>query len=250
MPFFKFNKKNPKDLKKLYPDIIQAGTLSGALNIAFFEMGSFIRASLEDPFGKVSLYDSQVRHGKKFSQIYIAIEERLFLFHFWREGVYLARGKTDNIKMVAESIHYWLTTNDKTDMLSSKYTFVTLNERASAFDENKQVEFTWNLILNDPNTLDLKEFVKLAMEDEILSKLFPYTSMWSLCFSRCTGFPYSRDTPKVIPDGRGKYSVQLEDDTIIGTGSALEAINMVKSNLPKNIKPAIKGTAEDLGSLD
>jgi len=251
MSFFKINKKDKKSQKELYPEIVEAGGLSYALNREFEKLNSNLRVIIdEDLTNKLPFSYSRVEHKNKFSQIYIAAEEKLYLPDYWREGVCLAHGKTEEIELVAESLDYWLTSEQKTNLLSERFKFVIPDKKAVIFDNNKEVEYTWNLILNDQNRKEIKNFVKLAIKDEILKTLFPFTSLMTLCFSRCTGFPYTYDTPTVSPTLTGEYIIRLGHDKIIGQGSAIEAIKIVKDNLPKDIKPAIKGTADDLKIYD
>lgn len=52
----------------------------------------------------------------------------------------------------------------------------------------------------DDDSLGLKEFIDLASKDDLLNKLFPFTSLYTLCFSKCTGFPFdTNDLPNVTP---------------------------------------------------
>lgn len=79
------------------------------------------------------------------------------------------------------------------------------------------------------------------------AKLFPYTSLWTLCFSRCTGYPFTKDTPTVTPIAdKQQYLVRASDGMELGAGSASEALKMVLEHLPKDIGPAVRGTSEDL----
>ncbi|MGB0523902.1 MAG: DUF6193 family natural product biosynthesis protein, partial [Flammeovirgaceae bacterium] len=134
--------------------------------------------------------------------------------------------------------------------LSQKFPIVIPNEKSSAFDENREVAYTWNSYLKNDRFLNLRGFIKVAMKDEIVGKLFPFTSMMRLCLSRCTGYPYTNDTPIVIgmmiEGDKYEYEVQHPEGTLIGRGNAREALNILKKHLPKDIKPAIKGTVDDL----
>jgi hypothetical protein len=247
MSFFKINKNDKKSLNELYPEIAKAGGLSNALNKEFEKLNSSMRAIIdEDLTIKLPFAYSRVEHKKKFSQIYIATEEKLYLPDYWRAGVCIAHGKTDKIELVAESLDYWLTSEQKTKLLSERFKFVIPDKKAEVFDNETEVEYTWNLILNDEERKGIKSFVELAIKDEVLKTLFPFTSLMTLCFSRFTGYPYTYDTPTVSPTLTGEYIVRLGNDKIIGQGSAFEALMMVKDNLPKDIKPAIRGTTDDL----
>lgn len=234
-------------IKSLYPEIESAGGLIFALDLAFKKIGSPLRVSnVDNPKIFPGAY-ARIERDNKFSQIYIAAKEKLYLPDFWRDGVCLGHGKTENIYLLVECIDYWLTTKERTKELANKFSFVTPHIDASIFDEGNEVAYKWQKILNDPSLKEIKSFVELAIKDPILSKLFPYTSIMTLCFSRCTGFPFTYDTPTVSPIiDSGQYVVRKNKLDVIGSGSATEALKMVLDNLPKDIKPAVKGTAEDL----
>lgn len=233
--------------KAHYPEIEAAGGLTFAIDIAFKKIGSALRVANEDDPKFFPCVFALIEKDNKFSQIYIAAEEKLYLPDFWRDGVCLGYGKTDNIELLAECVDFWLTTNAKINQVAEKFIFVTPNKDAAIFDEGKEVEHKWQSILNDPNEKEIKSFVELAMKDRILSKLFPYTSLMTLCFSRCTGYPFTYDTPTVTPIFETElYLVRTSDGNEIGYGSASEVLKIVLDNLPSDIVPAVKGTSEYL----
>jgi hypothetical protein len=233
--------------KSLYPEIESAGGLIFALDLAFKKIGSTLKVSNEDDPKVFPGAYARIEKDNKFSQIYIAAKEKLYLPDFWRDGVCLGHGKTENIDLLAECIVYWLTTKAHTKELANKFSFVTPHKDARIFDEGNEVEYKWQSILNDPDRKEIKSFVELAINDPILSKLFPYTSIMTLCFSRCTGYPFTYDTPTVSPIiESGQYIVRKNKIDVVGSGSAVDALKMVLDNLPKDIGPAIKGTSEDL----
>lgn len=249
-----------------FPEIEKAGGLIFALNIAFTKIGSTLRVSNNyDPKFFPGTY-ARIEKNNKFSQIYIAAEEKLYLPDFWRDGVCLGHGKTDNIELLAKCIDLWLTTAVSTKQLSDKFNFVVPDKDAAIFDEGKEVEHKWQSILHDPHKKEIKSFVKLAINDKVLSRLFPFTSLYTLCFSRCTGFPYDTiNLPSVTPKQfenfisskhidfkqqetnqlEGQFVVTLNKEKFLGIGSAEEALKIVKANLPDNVQPARKGTAAE-----
>ncbi|MGN7784448.1 DUF6193 family natural product biosynthesis protein [Niabella sp. 22666] len=231
--------------KTLYPEIKSAGGLIFALDNAFTKIGSALRVyNDDDPKFLPGAY-ARIEKEHKFSQIYLAAEEKLYLPDFWRDGVCLGHGGIDNIDTLVQCVDYWLTNNVSTKQLSNKFDFVTPSKDAAVFDEGNEVQHTWNSILNDPYRKEIKSFVELAVKDSVLSSLFPYTSLMTLCFSRCTGYPFTYDTPTVSPIlDTDQYLVRHNNNDIIGSGSAIEALKMVLDNLPEDIAPAAKGTSE------
>jgi len=230
----------------MYPEIEKAGSLGNALDIEFTQIKSFLRVDRNYGTDKAPLTYAVVLNNDKFSEVYTAVNEKLYVPDFWRDGVCLANGSTSDIAQLIKSIDFWLRNDVTTEELTDKYSFIKPTAKSSAFDEGKEVEFTWNVILNDNSRKELKEFVNLAINDEILSKLFPYISLNALCFSHSTGYPYTTDIPVIIPVAGNRFEVRTHNQNLIGIGTAVEALQLVKDNLPLNIGPAVKGTAESI----
>ena len=259
--------KSKTPIQTMYPELDKVGGLQNAINIEFEKLNSTLRVSQEKELDKIPLTYARVENGQKFSQVYIGAEEKLYLPDFWKEGVCLAHGHADNISDLGQVLDFWLCNNITTRELADKFSFVVPNDKAFAFEENKEVEYTWKLILQDKYKEELNDFVKLAIKDEILNKLFPFTSLYTLCFSRCTGYPYDTDDlPNVTPKQfenfapiQGEKSIEEQDkhklearfvvtknkSQYLGEGNAEEALRIVKVNLPDNLQPARKGTADE-----
>jgi len=251
----------------MYPELEEAGGLSNALNLEFEKINSVLKVATDDALHQLPFSYARIQKDGKFSQIYIAAEKKLYLPDFWRDGVCLAHAQTESISDLAAVVDYWLNQDVSTQELADKYSFVRPNPNAAAFDQNNEVEQTWNNILQDESRADLRDFIQLAINDNVLNKLFPFTSLYTLCFSRCTGYPYDTDnlpnvTPKAFefyaPHNGIKSSMQkdcLNSDTqfvvtknrneYLGEGNAETALKIVKANLPDNIRPATRGTADD-----
>jgi hypothetical protein len=251
----------------MYPELKKAGGLPKALDLEFAKINSALRVGVDNDLNIIPFTYARIENGSKFSQVYIAAKEKLYLPDFWRNGVCLAHAQTGNISQLAKVIDFWLCHDVSTSVLAEKYNFVQPSPKAKALDENKEVEYTWNCLLLEEDS-ELSEFIKLAGKDEILNKLFPFTSLCTLCFSRCTGYPYDTDDlPNVTPKQFEQFATQnnrhnkISEDELfqnerifvvtknkkeyLGEGNAAEALKLVRNNLAGNIKPAIKGTADD-----
>lgn len=230
----------------LYPEIESAGGLISALDSALKRNGSLLKVSINENSSFFNGFYARVANENKFSQIYIAAEEKFYLPDFWRDGVCLAHGKIENIDFLVQSLDFWLTSDITTAELASRFSFVVPNKDAVIFDEGNEVQYKWNAILFDQDRKELREFVELAIQDDVLSTLFPYTSLMTLCFSRCTGYPYTYDTPTINPNiETGQFIVRGANGNEIGRGNAMQAFQFVLENLPKDIGPARKGIAKD-----
>lgn len=235
----------------MYPELDAVGGLNNALNAEFIKLSSSLKTLDDSSLDGMPFSYARVEKGKKFSQVYLAAQEKLYLPDFWREGVCLAQGKTTSLAELAKALDFWLCKDPTTQELAEAFAFVKPNEKASVFDEGREIEYTWVRIQNDDSRTELKAFVDLAIKDEVVSSLFPFTSLFTLCFSRCTGYPYTYDTPTVTPIGKSvfgqhKYEIRMAENQVVGRGNAKKALALVKAHLPLGIKPAIKGTAEDL----
>ena len=234
-----------KETSDLYPDVIAAGGLSNALQSSLRKLGSTLRATDLGKGHNFVVY-ARVEEGSRFSQVYIAAKERCFLFDFWNNGVALAHGQTPDLDAMSRAIDKWISGKVGTGLLTLEFPFVKAEDVASAFESGGEVEYRWQSYLAAMTHPELHKLVRVAATRPQLRMLFPFTSMYNLCFSRCTGYPYSGDLPYIHPTEAGQYQVCDRSSRVLGKGNVEEVVNITIANLPAGCGPAIAGTAEDL----
>jgi len=237
----------PPVKREFYSDIVDAGGLVAAVQQSLDRNGSPVSAT-GIPESQFPTY-ARVELEDRFSQVYVAAEERLFLFDIWRDGVMYGSGRTSDIDEMAAAIAHWV--GDRCSVAEiGQLACIELTEAASVYDNGKEVDHWWNMYLSDtdPYLRDLIPFIRLAAQQPVLRDLFPYTSHSTFCFSRCTGYPFSYDCPNVTPVGKGQFRVNGHGGQALGTGTAEAAVSLVLENLPLNCGPAIRGTADKLGA--
>jgi hypothetical protein len=233
------------DSRRLYPELIAHGSLAGALRAALAEIRSALTVSELAIRGPVY---ARVEMGPRFSQVYIAANERLFVFDFWNRGVMLAQARTADLHETARAIDRWVVSECTTGELAAEFGCVKVKPEASSYERGEEVEQRWRHYLETlpEYHAKLKAFVAAAAAHPKLRQLFPFTSLNSFCFSRCTGYPFTHDTPHVCPHGPDDYEVIGPTGKILGRGAAREAVLLVVSALPPHCGPAVPGTAEDM----
>lgn len=236
-----------KDIPELYPELIQQGGLANALQAALRMIGSSLSVSETDKSVPSVVY-AHVESGYRFSQIYIGAKTRMFSFDFWNRGVCLAHGATPEILDMARSIDKWIASGCSTCELASAFPFIQVQPTAVAYERGEEVEMRWRDYLASLGERfpELTAFVAAAAAEPKLRQLFPFTSLNRFCFSRCTGYPFTRDTPYVLPLGRDEYEVIGSSGETLGRGNAAAAVALAVAALPPNCGPAVPGTAEQL----
>lgn len=232
----------------LYPDLIAAGGLGSALQSSLRDVGSSLTAS--ELLGIHFVVHAGVESGSRFSQVYIDDEERLFCFDFWARGVMLATAGTPHLTDVARAIDMWVGSACATAELAAAFRFVTVAKHAAAYERGEEVEQRWQSYMASSELPELMAFVAAASQRKTLRQLFPYTSLNIFCFSRCTGYPFTRDTPFVRPVMNGQYEVVDPSGTVLGRGNGDDAAELVVAHLPHNCGPAIPGTADTLAGAE
>ncbi len=233
--------------RELYADVIAAGGLVTAVQQALHRNDSSLVATgiAESRFPTYARVEREAR----FSQIFIAAEERLFLFDLWRDGVMYGNGQTPDIDEMATAIDHWIGRCVSVAEIG-QLECVKLTESASVYDEGCEVEHRWKMYLSDadPFLRELMPFIRLAAQQPVLRRLFPYASHSTFCFSRCTGYPFSFDCPNVTPIATGQFRVAKPGGHTLGTGDAEAAVSLVLGNLPPDCGPAIRGTSDKLNA--
>jgi len=119
----------------------------------------------------------------------------------------------------------------------------------------KSVEEAWQDLLGrdlSKSHQGLADLVFEASADPVLLKLFPFTSMHNLCFSKCTKYPYYV-LLWITPLGQGDFMVQeplvpggWTEGTELHSGSLQDCVR-VASNRLANSNNVLHGDAESLG---
>lgn len=233
--------------RSLYADIFEQGGLGGALQSAFLRIGSPMRVHEFDGGRRVASY-ALVKSASRQSQVALAAEQRLFSVDFRSRGVNLASGWTPDLDTAALAIDRWVGSSCGTGELVSTFDFAVAVGKAWAYEQGVEVEERWRTYLETiPESIpELKNVVSAAATRPALRQLFPYTSLNRLCFSRCTGYPFTRDIPSVVPAGEDRYRVYSPTGQQLGSGGVEEALDIVVKHLPPACGPAIAGTDEEI----
>jgi hypothetical protein len=230
---------------QFYPEIQSAGSLRLALSQALGRTGcSFVADDSPDLLHQGS---TGFKVGHRFAFVAVAARERLFLLEFWSHGVVLASGKCPDLYETASAIHRWVSDPQlRVAYLSSAFDWVKAKDGANAFEEGREVEWKWGRLLQEEDRLpEIRTLAARAATEPRLRILFPHTSMHTLCFSRCTGYPFTRDTPCITPLWDGRYGVCTGNEHEIGRGDLDFAVRLAVENLPSHSGPARAGTAND-----
>ncbi len=259
------------DDSAIYRDIAEAGGLGPAIQAQLTAIGSSLSMTKADPdtAGLFPFNWEAVRGNDRSSQIMVAKHNRLFMMDFWDKGVCLGHGSTPLILEVAEAMNAWIADTSSCQELQRRFPFVTFEAKAESHEQGAaaEVEQQWQSLLNrvrgEQHFCELVPLIEKAMEYSVLRRLFPFTSLISLCFGRCTGYPFSGDCPSACPSrwavmqgymkpeqravlGPEKPYTVASNGQFLGQGDAAEAIDLIIRHLPPNCGPAIQGTEDDL----
>lgn len=236
------------ETSRLYPDLVAAGGLSAVLQAKLTAIGSPLCVFDSNQLGVLPFHYARVEWKHRFSQVYAAAEERLFMFDCWERGVALAKGRTPDLGELADAINLWVASECSTSDAAKAFRFILPEPRALDYERGTDVEARWTDYLTqmDAHHAELVAIVAAASRRPELRRLFPFTSLNTLHFSRCTGYPFTRDVPFVRPLPGGQYQVVDPSDVVLGQGDAEMAADLVVRHLPPGCGAAVAATADDL----
>lgn len=243
---------------ELYADLQAAGSLAAALWQAAAEEGL--------DFGAVPTVSSnqllsvEIGEAPRFHRAPLAVmcgaSKRSFLVSGWIRGVYTLNGGTSDLREVARAARSWQSGAPLAD-IQRDHPWIVVEEMAFAHERGpaEAVAMQWSRLRaqmrDEQFDLGIRA-AEAAYAEPRLRQLFPYTSHWVLCFTRCTGNPFTRDVPCIAyASSLDGYVVRWpgwgDTTRVLGeTGTAEEAVALVVANLPEGTGPAVAGTADDL----
>src|SRR6185369_837825 len=113
---------------ELYPEVAAAGSLSNALDQALAAVGSPLHPNAEVNFIPMA----RTAEGSRFSQMYIAAHERLFMFDFWARGVTYGNGSSSSLSDAAQAIHFWIIEQPNIAQMQTRFSFFIPQEQGIA----------------------------------------------------------------------------------------------------------------------
>jgi hypothetical protein len=219
----------------LYPDIAQAGDLRSALQAEFDVAGLAVRAQHVSSPGWRHVA-AGVTSAERTADAVMAIRERSFCLQFWTRDVRMAHGTTDELAAVAGAMHGWQS-GVPVRHLTSAWPFLSSNGFAEAFERSEAdaIDYRWRRYHDNtppaPQLTRLQPFITQAFTEPKLRTLLPYTSHWTLHFSRTVGYPYRNDCPHVEPLDDGRYLIRTADGRELGTADAAGSVALVLTAL-------------------
>lgn len=205
-----------------------------------------------------------VQHNERRCQVQIAVAANLYLVRFEESTVCRAHARSGDLQLLLHMLHSWLNQNIAPKDLAGQYDVVVNGEDDPAFET---VTSCWDSLLLNELNLGLTSIILLAGQDAVLSRLFPYTSLYTLRFSRCTGYPFDTDDMPMVTPIQFEHFAQPHDGKIrptpdttapwfvvtrvggkyLGEGDAATTLHCIKAHLPQDIGPARPGSADQPG---
>ena len=223
----------------LYPDVVHAGSLAELFRRLLADSGTPIRCT---PCGTGH---ARISCGPRTAEITLAVRERSFQVTFWSAGAAMLIGSTPEPQLLARAAAEWLVRRPTTAELAQAFPFARPDADAEAYENGTITERRWREYLAAAPVPQLAPLIEAASREPMLRRLFPFTSMWTLSFSRCTGFPYTTDCPAVTPVA-DLYVVRRPDGTESAPLDCRAAVRALLDALPVGCGPAQPGTAGDL----
>ncbi len=174
-------------------------------------------------------------------------------FDFWKDGVVLGHFAVVSAKDAAQVFHQLFVLEQSILELEPQLSKFQLDEHAPAFLEGPKsyTDRQWQFLLSQnehPPFDELHPVLAAARAHPQLGVLYPFTTMWTLYFSLCTGYPFDlRCSGIYLTQDEGVYEVhpRTHRKVIEFRGSLEDALNFIAAQLPPGCGPARQGTGED-----
>lgn len=217
-----------------YPDVAAAGDASRAWQAEFDRQEVPLRARQRE--GVNPHRTATVGNGELHADLLLSPRKRRFLLALRAGRTTLLQGYAPDLATAADAARLWLS-RTRPGQVAAAWPFLGSVALAEARERGDFRESRWLLLhenhCGDPVATRLSAFVALAFHQPQLRALLPYTSHWTLRFSRTPRWPYSGDHPTVAPvEAPGRYLVRTPDGRTYDETDAAGALALVLAKLP------------------
>jgi hypothetical protein len=217
-----------------YPDVAAAGDASRAWQAEFDRQGVQVRARQRESVNPHRT--ATVENGELHADLLLSPWKRQFRLALRTGRTTLLQGFAPDLATAADAARLWLS-RTRPGQVAAAWPFLGSVALAEARERGDARESNW-LRLYENHCADrvatrLSAFVALAFHQPQLRVLRPYTSHWTLCFSRTPRWPYTREHPTVTPvEAPGRYLVRTRDGRTYDETDAAGALALVLAELP------------------
>ncbi|GIG05924.1 DUF6193 family natural product biosynthesis protein [Catellatospora coxensis] len=218
-----------------YPDIVAVGDTCRAWQAEFDRQGLALRAEPRE--GGDPHRTATVSAGESRADLLLSPWQRRFWLMLRSGRNVLLSGHAADLAEAAGAARLWLA-GTRPGEVAAAWPFLGSVALAEARERDDRREATWlSLYENhrgDPIGVRLRAFVALAFHEPRLRVLRPYTSHWTLRFSRTEKWPYCRDLPAVDPVATpDRYVVLTADGRVHAETDAAGALRLVLAEVPE-----------------
>lgn len=217
-----------------YPDVAAAGDACRAWQAEFDLLGVPLRARQRQCVNPHRT--ATVENGELHADLLLSPWKRQFRLVLRAGRTALLHGFAPDLATAADAARRWLSRTPP-GHVAAAWPFLGSVALAQARERGDSRESSWLLLYEnhcaDRAATRLSAFVALAFHQPQLRVLRPYTSHWTLCFSRTPRWPYSRYHPTVDPvEAPGRYLVRTRDGRTYDETDAAGALAIVLAELP------------------
>ena len=218
---------NREFYERHYPDLLAASSLAAVLSDVLVRQGSRLSIGREF-FGAQSVSFASCWHGDRGVQMYIALNERLFLVGLWEKDIEVAAAKTPDIDEAARAIRRWLEDRVPLSAVAAEPPHARLSEAGMSYARGTYLEDEWRRLIErtrDKNHSelfhwdDLEALIRVASQHPELRRFRPFTSLWRFSVSPKAGIP-APNIPLVWPLGDRRFRL-AGDEHVEGDAEAV-----------------------------
>jgi Family of unknown function (DUF6193) len=161
-----------------YPDLVRAGGLPAALREAAARLGVDI-GQFEVTSGPAQ-FDSVITDtGRGRISVLLGADRRLFGLAIFGRGHSLAAGSTSDLDDAVRVIATWCRGTTLRE-LRERFPFMTYDAMAEAYEAGRLAAAQWDLMLTDPDLVDIRPLLVDAHAHEVLRSMVPMVSHLTL----------------------------------------------------------------------
>ncbi|MEU4115505.1 DUF6193 family natural product biosynthesis protein [Kitasatospora sp. NPDC028055] len=229
----------------LYPEVVAAGSVRGALQAAADRAGLELAVELTSSPGwrKVAAKaESETEaDGRSATVVTPGGGERVFLVDCWLGWIHMARGRALDLADVAAVFQAWVRGSGVRE-LTARWPFLETWDLAEAHErgETEAVAARWRMMQRGPlphRDTELLDLIRAAHAQPRLRALSPGKSMCWFTLSRRAAHPDVGDFPRTRSLGGGRYELMFPDRSVRVVEGTEAAVAVILANLPQDLTP-------------